>query len=258
LVLVSEEANLVLASSGSELLSFRPDGTRAWNRAFDHSISDASMSPDGRLIAIGSWSKEVFLVDSSGKILWRRPVGAPLGLGGSPRAGAIARRGKLVITVNYDTDVIALDGNGVVKWRSYLGAFPHSTLVSDDGSLVVVHCVDDSLRAFGSDGRLTWKLQLDAIARVSLTSDGSRVSVSGKPFGIRIIGRKGEILWQKEPSDGFLHAVLLRDGTGMIAGTMSGEVWRFTPNGEKVWSKRIESAGVAAVASHKGQSVTQT
>ncbi len=115
-----------------------------------------------------------------------------------------------------------------------------------------------------ADGRIRWTVRggpgFTALALADLNGDGLKEAIYGTLDGNVVACHpiSGSILWSANLGDDVRHGVVLPGGTGLVAGSESGNVLRLGRDGRKHWRldlgapitglARVQNAGNTVIA----------
>ncbi len=164
-----------------------------------------------------------------------------------PEVRPVAAEAPVRTVINAASDIS-------VVWRANLdhrkpasspGLSNPASVQGDSGELIVAGAQDKRFRVFTSDGSEVRRIAMTAAGESGALqlSNGLVVAgdVKGKLFGIDV--DQGLITWQVQLSSALLGRPV-PVGNDFIIQTENNQVFRFTPDGEKVWSYSGPNSGL--------------
>ncbi len=115
-----KDKNVFAAGKSRTLFSFGNSGDLRWkDRIPDHVITYGAATPDGKRIAVGTIGGMVYLFDSSGNVLWKRPIGT-MQVEGSVGHNAVAMSadGKRIVVGSAPGNcLLVYNEKGTLLWK---------------------------------------------------------------------------------------------------------------------------------------------
>lgn len=224
----------------------RDDGSVRWRSDTGVQVTGPPVVGDARVyLASGD---DVLAVDGeTGRTSWQRTIGGttPLRLGGVSDDGVYAwRNGRL----------LALDGDGAVRWRFDTGRRSHLPLVTvGTGSIYVPG--RDLLALDATDGAVEWRAPLQGEPRYPPPSVVDGTIYAGTETDVYAVdAANGDLVWRfgrGEDATPFWgqagpESVLVPDeALHVVDATTGRERWRFDPAGRVYWAERAGEVVVA-------------
>jgi WD40 repeat protein len=242
-VSISGDGGIISATSGGEILVFKPDGTLFWNYSTGAVINRIAVSKNGETI-VTSGDNVLYLFDSKGNflgkeiqkgVIWNvaisedgRYSAAAVDLGWRERKGALAiiDRNSLKF-LDYST---MSQGVGVG--------------VSSEGNSIVG--IDDyNLYSIFQNGTTRWNFTSSPQFKdIAITSDGKYI-VAGSQYYLRVFNQTGSLLWQNQEA-GYLNSVAISENGDYIIAGSSDHVRLFDKSGKILWYYNHRAFHVAA------------
>lgn len=230
---------LVVGSTNDTLYTVKKDGTVLWKYGTGGEIHTVpaigDIDNDGRLdIAIASRDGYLYIIDNGGYYKWSYYIGNTGGNTGhrfsqpSPVMYDIDNDDKLeVVSIKGSSSVVALSGNGVLKWETQLGAYPtfaSPAMLKSNGLdayvIVLVGQSDGKIYSIsGQNGSIAWSNNLstslpeptrdlsmsplvgdinnDSKSEIICMGDytGSGAKSEGCEYKIYVYNDNGQLLW---------------------------------------------------------------
>ncbi|MDI4643378.1 ABC transporter permease subunit [Cohnella hashimotonis] len=201
----------------------------AWNLEQGKSVTAMAMSPDGKLLAVGSSDTHVYLFDEAGKqvaVMKTGNVVTGVGFAGADR----------LLASSDDRNLYAFGLNGELLWKQDLKKRVEGVAPSADGSTaaVTVQNSSDLLLIDPSDGGTQGKASLGArAADVAAAPGGGYIAVGGKDQNVYLLDGNGNVLF-KAGMNGTIGSVAVSDEGRVAAGLTSSTVVLLDRDGSKL------------------------
>jgi WD40 repeat protein len=235
-------------------------GTTLWSgylgEAYDTYVS---VSSDGYMAAVKNWKKtSLYLFDRRGEQLWEREIGRV-----HPNCLSLSSDANYIAVSYQDIDEVALpyiiedppaevlhaqrlsmhgevclfDRSGELLWR-YDTEEVHSASISPEGHYIAAVVGDGELLLLDSKGELQGETY-NPLGCISLSSHGD--FIAGCEWGnLRLLDKKGELLWEYEASHKVADISISQDGCSIAAGSEDDYLYFFDGDGNLLWKYQTE------------------
>lgn len=216
---------------------FKSSGELVWKYAVEDAVWGLDISPDGSLVAAGTHSGSLQVIQKNGTVVWTKRARSPSNLrelrfsntgaylAGETSIRAIelydSRTGDVIyqynpgvevfwrgVTFSNDDRYAAFAGNGSLilidlqdkkpLWQKYVAGVPYDVRIPSDLSAVVVADKGDSLWYYNFDGTLRWyKRDLTVLTDMDMTDDGRRVLTLSHDGTVRMFDAEGNLVWRR-------------------------------------------------------------
>lgn len=228
LAIADESGDIVVATESKQLLLFDKNGEEKWNLGLDEYISDVDISPDGKLIVVGTMGGYLHLIDSSkGEVFAKR----------------IDTLSILSVAINDAGDRIAA-GSSIVYLFDALGNNLWSSVASRD--LNGIDIADDTIAAASGAGIL-YMYDIDGtelssyeisspltsvsspLTSVSISASGRYIALGTKSTSLYLLeGRENPVLiFEHKLKQEVTGVALTDDGTRLVAISEKGNMYYF-------------------------------
>ncbi|KAB8320721.1 hypothetical protein SD81_003950 [Tolypothrix campylonemoides VB511288] len=228
--------------------------TRERNRleGHDKAVQSVSFSPDGQMVATGSYDRTVKLWRSDGSLITTlkghtKPV---MSISFSPDE-------KTIASGSLDKTVRLWDRNGklIRLIQAHNSSMIFSVHFSPDGKTIATGNQDNTAKLWGIDGRLLKTLEghRGAVRQVSFSPNGNQIVTVSEDKTVKLWSRDGKLLKTLDKhSDSVGSADLSRDGQFLATASLDrtvklwnqeGQLLQSLPHPEGVWSVSLSSNG---------------
>ena len=203
------------------------------NSKFQINTSDTikciSSSEDGRKIAFGNNSGDIFLVDNKGQTIWEKNIGdGTYGI-------AIMKDGKRVICGGKDCKLRMFNSLGNVEWEVNVGKAIWSLAVDQNGQVVVIG-TGDSVSMFTESGTKLWEYDTSrAMVGVGVSRNGAHVVACADEF-LYCLDSEGNLSWKKQRSDALWDVDIEKDNNSIIIGGWDCTIYSLDLHGNEIWN----------------------
>ena len=203
------------------------------NSKFQINTSDTikciSSSEDGRKIAFGNNSGDIFLVDNEGQTIWEKNIGdGTYGI-------AIMKDGKRVICGGKDCKLRMFNSLGNVEWEVNVGKAIWSLAVDPNGQVVVIG-TGDSISMFTESGNKLWEYDTSrAMVGVGVSRNGAHVVACADEF-LYCLDSEGNLSWRKQRSDALWDVDIEKDNNSIIIGGWDCTIYSLDLHGNEIWN----------------------
>lgn len=184
----SPVSNLIVATTDSGLRFYDRKLELVWYDNRTQGRDRFVCIPGDGSAVITAGSREVASYQTDGTLTWRSEVAT------EPIIDMdCSSDGSIIVLGGQDKEVVAVDRNGMVRWRHRTGQWVNAVGVSHDGSVIVSGGIDRNLTVYDRSGSIvTWK-KTDEIIQprsVAVSSDGKRIVVADQRniYGFTMIG----------------------------------------------------------------------
>ena len=221
LAIADESGNIAIATESKQLFLFDKNGDRQWNLGLDKDISDVDISPDGKLIVVGTMGGYVHLIDSSkGEIFAKR----------------IDTLSILSVAINDAGDRIAagsstvylLDASGKKLWSKAASRDLKSIDIADD--TIAAASGAGILYIYDMDGTELSSYEISTpLTSVSISASGKYIALGTKSTSLYLLEDR------QNPTPVFEYTLkreatgvaLIKDGTRLVAVSEKGNMYYF-------------------------------
>ncbi|MEB3860592.1 MAG: PQQ-binding-like beta-propeller repeat protein [Desulfurococcales archaeon] len=223
-----------------------------WSEDLDNWVLSVSWSPDGKLLAAGTYRKFV-VFNEDGSKLWESGK-----LNGRIDIISWSPDGKL-LAAESDESIVVFNRDGYRLWTHYLGGEVHGISWSPDGKLLAAKTYG-KFAVFDRTGNLLWKVDKETlyelfysqtnridikhidvkIKNYSWNSDGSKIAIAigGNIRKIIVFSKNGDLLWSKNQNKTISTISWSPNNKLLAAGGDFRKVIVYNENGTKLWESK--------------------
>lgn len=202
------------------------------------------------VVVVSSLACPVLGQEVSVKEIWRSGIGDPV------VAVALSQDG-LYGAVTTEERVYLYDQNGTILWR-YPVSHSRSVAISSDSERIVAG--GDHLLLFDRKGNVIWRYKPESrIQGVAVAADG-RTICAGAGTSLRVFSlddgqTTANASWSFDTGGPVRSVSTDGDGSSIVAGGDSGNIYFFSGDGRLLWNYRTGSHGVRVAVSRDGSTV---
>jgi len=202
-----------------------------WTEGED--VESIAVSADGRYAVASIDDEHLYLLDSSGDIVWRNDFPSPF-----VGAVAISGDGGLILAA-YRGGIQLLDGSGGLIWEKDLDATVWDVAISSSGTHVAATlsptgAQEYNLCLFDRSGNELWRYRLGGSSyTVSISSNGDYVAAGSFDQHVYFFDKNGNLLWNYGTGSTVGSVSVSPDGDYVAACAYS--LYFFDKNGELLW-----------------------
>jgi len=199
----------------------------------DQDVESVAVSADGRFV-VASADEHVYLLDSSGDLIWRKDFTSPF-----VKVVSISGDGSFIVVV-YSSELHLFDGSGNLLWKKDLGVYNSvwDIAIASSGSHIAAILSaggeDYSVCLFDQNGNELWRYPLgDHSTTVSISSDGNYVAAGSFDERIYFLDKSGRLLWKYETGS-IVNSVSVSPDGGYVA-ACAYALYLFDKDGQLLW-----------------------
>lgn len=153
--------------------------------------------------------------------------------------------------------VYLFDGNGTMLWN-YPVSCGRSVAITPDGERIAAG--GDHLLLFDRSGEVLHRYTpASRILGIAITADG-RTVYAGTGAGLQVFSAESELatagtIWPSGTEDPIGSVSIDGEGSGIVAGGDSGNIYFFSQDGRLLWNYRTGNSGIRVVISHDGSTI---
>ena len=219
------------------------NGQALWNVATDDECWGFDFSADGQ-IAAGSHIGTIYMLDTSGNILWKKDAG------GMVRDVEFSPDGSYLFTGPSDNNEIALldSSTGTAVWtRSRAGTaqWLRNSRFSPDGKRIIAGYSGGRMEMLTDAGELLWTAYIGEFPMVLEIDAQYNIYAAGKNRELFSYDASGNLRWRERiPNHGVTAGSdnMPDDGSLVVLGTVGGFAIAINNSGEVVWQRRLQGS----------------
>ncbi|PLX82511.1 MAG: hypothetical protein C0614_06115 [Desulfuromonas sp.] len=238
--LVGDADTVFAASWDGHLYALQDDGSLNWQRNLGDSL-DATPLVTESLVAVQTWSREVYVLDSAnGEVRWRFDY-APSPADDHRQAG-IGITGELLLVPAWNGTLYALDLlSGENRW-SYSGGMPLRAKPAWDGERIYLASGSGRLSVLTATGELLWEKEFNQplLSEPALFPGG--VAVVTRSGLLTAYAIDGSLLWRHDLAETCYYGAPVYHDQALYVPTAAGALWKFeAQSGRLLW--RVDTTG---------------
>ena len=221
LAIADESGDIAIATGSKQLFLFDKNGDRKWNLGLDEEISDVDISPDGKLIVVGTMGGYVHLIDSDKEEVFAKRIDTL-----SILSVAINDAGDRIAAGS--STVYLLDTTGTELWSKAASRDINSIDIADD--TIAAASGAGILYIYDMDGTELSSYEISSpLTSVSISASGRYIALGTKSTSLHLLeGREN-------PTPVFEHTLkreatgvsITDDGTHLVAVSEKGNMYYF-------------------------------
>lgn len=232
-----------------------------WQYDAQNGVTAVSLSQDGTRVLAGTLGKTAVYLNSSGQLLWQRPVGNQawrVGLSGDGETAVIGT-GSTRFWDMKGRGLSCFNGDGTLRWQQDLEASIWGLAISVDGNTIAAGTSEKNLLLFDGQGHLLWRQVVPGLGwyawvwSASLSADGQVIAAGAADKRIRVMQRSGERLTEHRTRADVFATAVSADGTVIGAGDSSGHVYCLDRKGHLLWEEGLADKVWSVALSANGQ-----
>lgn len=259
-VVISADQSTIIAG-GDQLIVLSPDGKKRWT-AFGSTY--LAVSSDGNSILTGE-GRVVRLIDGTGNLVWERSLDTVVtDIAIAPDATAAAATGggqvrtwsadgeqiatNSTLAVNHITilpsakEILVTSSRAVYLSNLMLGtgwsdtsAGQNFVRVAPDASFFVT-ATNSRVRMYNASRGMVWEKRLPSgsVLALATSRDGSTIVTGMDDNNLRVLDRKGELLWTANATNWVTSVAVSDDGNTIVMGSRDKKVHVFNRAGTRL------------------------